>query len=112
MSCPECYAPMEAISLHETHLDRCLQHGVWFDIGEITDVLRQNGRLEEGETAHQDKPSTGEKVGEAAAGVGAGILEVVGAVFDIVSQLAWIPTRSTLEGEVQASRAPSMCRIV
>ncbi len=85
ISCPECYAPMEAITLHEVHIDRCLQHGVWFDIGEITDILQKNGRLAPGETARQDQPSKGEKAAEGAAGIGAGILEVLGTVFDIVT---------------------------
>ena len=61
------------------------QHGVWFDIGEITDVLRKSGKIGPEETARQDKESTGSKVAEGATGVGAAILEVLGTAIDIVT---------------------------
>jgi hypothetical protein len=58
---------------------------VWFDIGEITDVLRKAGKIGPEETAREDKPSTGSKVAEGAGGVGAAILEVLGTAIDIVT---------------------------
>jgi Zn-finger nucleic acid-binding protein len=85
IACPDCYATMQAITLHGVHLDRCAQHGVWFDIDEMTDMLRNSGKLAPTESASTDKPSAASKVGEAAAGVGAVILDAVGAVFDVVS---------------------------
>jgi Zn-finger nucleic acid-binding protein len=85
IACPECYATMQAITLNGVHLDRCAQHGVWFDIGEITDMLRKNGKLGPEEVAKPDQQSTGSKVAEGAAGVGGAILDVVGTVFDIVT---------------------------
>ena len=87
IACPECYATMQAIVLHGVHLDRCPQHGVWFDIGEITEVLRTTGKLDTNEVAREDGPSTAQKAGGAAAGVGVAILEVVGTVLDTVSDV-------------------------
>jgi Zn-finger nucleic acid-binding protein len=85
ISCPECYATMQAITLHDVHLDRCAQHGVWFDIDEITDMLRKSGKIGPGESASADKPSVASKVGGGAAAVGDVIVDVVAAVLDIVS---------------------------
>ena len=85
IACPECHTTMQAITLHGVHLDRCTKHGVWFDIDEITEMLRKAGKIAPRETARQDKPSTGSKVAEAAAGVGSVIVDAVAAVFDIVS---------------------------
>ena len=54
---------MQAIVLHGVHLDRCPQHGVWFDIGEITDLLRATGKLAENERAPEDGPSVASQAG-------------------------------------------------
>ena len=85
IACPECYATMQAITFNGVHLDRCAHHGVWFDIGEISEMLRATGKIGAGEIAPQDKPSTSSKVAEGAAGVGGAILDVVGGLIDIVS---------------------------
>lgn len=85
INCPECYAPMQALELDEVHVDRCPQHGVWFDFGEITDMLRRSGRIGPDDIAKPDKRSTASKVGEGAAGVGTAILEVLGGIVDIVT---------------------------
>jgi len=85
IACPECYATMRAITLNDVHLDRCAQHGVWFDIGEITDMLRKSGKLDPEGVAREDKPSVASRAGNSAAEVGGVILDAVGAVFDIVS---------------------------
>jgi Zn-finger nucleic acid-binding protein len=85
IACPECYATMRSIMMNGVELDRCAQHGVWFDIDEFTDMLRKTGKLGPEESARQDKPSTASKAGEGAVGVGGAILEVVGAVFEIVT---------------------------
>jgi Zn-finger nucleic acid-binding protein len=85
ITCPECYVPLEKMMIGEVHVDRCAEHGVWFDIGEITDVLRTHGKLGPNDVAREDKPSKGSQAAEGAAGVGAGILEVVGTIFDIVT---------------------------
>src|SRR5687767_7255066 len=62
ISCPECHATMQAITHKGVHVDRCMQHGVWFDIGEITDMLRKTGKLAPEKTAREDQPSTSSKV--------------------------------------------------
>jgi len=85
IECPECHQTMQAVTMHGVQLDRCAKHGVWFDIDEITEMLRKAGKLAPGEIAKQDQPSTGAKVGKAAGGVGTAILEVVGAVIDVVT---------------------------
>jgi Zn-finger nucleic acid-binding protein len=85
LECPECYAKMELVVVKGVQLDRCVKHGVWFDIGEISDVLRKTGKLPRDGVAREDKPSTGSKVAEGAASVGAAILEVVATAIDIVT---------------------------
>jgi Zn-finger nucleic acid-binding protein len=85
IACPECYATMRSIMMNGVELDRCAQHGVWFDIDELTEMLRKTGKLGPEESARQDKPTTASKAGEGAVGVGGAILEVVGAVFEIVT---------------------------
>jgi len=38
--CPRCAAMMSSFILHDTLVDRCAAHGVWFDPGELKAVLR------------------------------------------------------------------------
>jgi Zn-finger nucleic acid-binding protein len=38
-ACPACRAPMHVESFHGSELDRCAQHGIWFDDAELADVL-------------------------------------------------------------------------
>jgi Zn-finger nucleic acid-binding protein len=43
--CAECAAPMQTVNLGSVALDRCAQHGVWFDANEMTTLLRQAKRF-------------------------------------------------------------------
>lgn len=76
---------MQALALEDVHVDRCVEHGVWFDFGEITDMLRRSGKIGPDDVAKPDKPSNAAKAGEGAAGIGAAILEVLGGIVDIVT---------------------------
>ena len=40
--CPMCAAGMQAVDLHGIELDRCGQHGIWFDANELDAVLHQS----------------------------------------------------------------------
>jgi Zn-finger nucleic acid-binding protein len=46
LPCPVCATPMPTALLFGIEIDRCREHGVWFDKGEIDDVVR---RAENGE---------------------------------------------------------------
>jgi len=87
IDCPECHKPMQAITLRGVQLDRCAHHGVWFDIGEITDMLRKTGKIGPEEAAPQDKPSGKSVAGGIALGVGEVLLEVVGGVIEVVGEV-------------------------
>src|ERR1700755_1606075 len=43
--CAACKQPMEMVNLGRVELDRCPQHGVWFDADELTALLKQSRRL-------------------------------------------------------------------
>lgn len=43
--CAECGASMQTVNLGSVALDRCAQHGVWFDANEMTSLLRQAKRF-------------------------------------------------------------------
>lgn len=43
--CAECGTPMQTVNLGSVALDRCGQHGVWFDANEMTTLLRQAKRF-------------------------------------------------------------------
>ena len=43
--CAECATPMQTVNLGSVALDRCAQHGVWFDANEMTTLLRQAKRF-------------------------------------------------------------------
>nr|MBA3542295.1 zf-TFIIB domain-containing protein [Deltaproteobacteria bacterium] len=40
--CAECKAPMQLVNLANVALDRCAQHGVWFDADELTVLLKHS----------------------------------------------------------------------
>ena len=44
-ACAECKQPMQMVNLGSVELDRCAQHGVWFDADELTALLKQSKRL-------------------------------------------------------------------
>lgn len=43
--CAVCSTPMQTVDLGSVQLDRCAQHGVWFDANELTTLLRQVKRF-------------------------------------------------------------------
>lgn len=43
IACPSCHKPMHATAIHQVHLDRCAQHGVWFDADELRLALERVG---------------------------------------------------------------------
>ena len=38
-ACPECSRTMETVALFGIHVDRCAEHGMWFNEGELAAVL-------------------------------------------------------------------------
>jgi Zn-finger nucleic acid-binding protein len=40
-ACAVCTKPMQAVSLGTVALDRCAEHGVWFDPEELASVMKQ-----------------------------------------------------------------------
>ena len=40
-TCPECATSMQHVKLGTVQLDRCEQHGVWFDAHELAALLKQ-----------------------------------------------------------------------
>lgn len=45
MPCAQCKTPMAMLDLGDVKLDRCAQHGVWFDANELTALLKQSKRF-------------------------------------------------------------------
>lgn len=43
IACPNCHKPMHATAIHQVELDRCAQHGVWFDVDELRLALERVG---------------------------------------------------------------------
>jgi Zn-finger nucleic acid-binding protein len=43
-NCPRCKVAMEPVLLDKIEVDRCLEHGVWFDKHELAWVLELDGR--------------------------------------------------------------------
>ncbi len=43
--CAECAGAMQTVNLGSVALDRCAQHGVWFDADELAALLRQAKRF-------------------------------------------------------------------
>ncbi len=43
--CAECKQAMQMVNLGNVELDRCAEHGVWFDANELTMLLRQSKRF-------------------------------------------------------------------
>lgn len=54
-SCPDCRAPMTAMTLHSVPVDVCRekQHGVWFDRDELRQVLEAVGTGEPAQLARR-----------------------------------------------------------
>ena len=52
--CAECTTPMQTLNLGSVALDRCAQHGVWFDANEMTTLLRQAKRFKTHLGVHVD----------------------------------------------------------
>ncbi len=43
--CAQCKAEMQTVNLGSVALDRCASHGVWFDMNEMTQLLKQAKRF-------------------------------------------------------------------
>jgi Zn-finger nucleic acid-binding protein len=43
--CAVCAQPMQMVNLGDVALDRCAQHGVWFDADELTVLFKQSKRF-------------------------------------------------------------------
>lgn len=54
--CATCGLPMQTLNLGSVALDRCAQHGVWFDANELASLLRQvkQFKTDPGEDAHRE----------------------------------------------------------
>jgi Zn-finger nucleic acid-binding protein len=57
LPCPACGEPMQATEVHEIPIDRCSQHGVWFDRLELEQALHRVG--ERGMPARGEVPRGG-----------------------------------------------------
>ena len=51
-ACAVCAKPMQAVKLGTVALDRCPEHGVWFDAQELAELLAQSKKLK-----HEQKPA-------------------------------------------------------
>ena len=45
LGCPQCQQPMTLERYQDVHLDRCAEHGIWLDTGELSALL-SNLRLD------------------------------------------------------------------
>ncbi len=43
--CPVCQQPLGLVIAGDLHLDRCREHGLWFDAGELTRLIDAGGPL-------------------------------------------------------------------
>lgn len=50
--CAVCGNSMAPVALGSVALDRCAQHGVWFDADEFADLLSQSKKFREGPSEH------------------------------------------------------------
>ncbi|MCX5741315.1 MAG: zf-TFIIB domain-containing protein [Proteobacteria bacterium] len=56
MPCAACKAPMLTVNLGDVALDRCAQHGVWFDAHELVSLLKQSKRFKTEADAEVTEP--------------------------------------------------------
>jgi Zn-finger nucleic acid-binding protein len=52
--CAACKAEMQTVNLGSVALDRCAQHGVWFDSNEMTQLLKQAKRFKTADHAEPE----------------------------------------------------------
>jgi len=52
-ACPECSTPMRSVKLGSVLLDRCDQHGVWFDAKELAELLKEAKQFRAEPAKHQ-----------------------------------------------------------
>ena len=52
--CAVCKQPMQAVSLGTVALDRCAEHGVWFDATELAAVLKHAKDFKADPSKHED----------------------------------------------------------
>lgn len=57
--CAVCAAPMQAVSLGHVALDRCADHGIWFDATELAAVLDHAKEFKADPTRRSDDKRTG-----------------------------------------------------
>lgn len=93
LPCAVCRTMMEAALLFETPVERCHQHGVWFDKNELSNVLhRSSGAVERRESsdgvtvaevidAADVATDAGLVIAEAGSDVVDGVLDILGGIF-------------------------------
>jgi Zn-finger nucleic acid-binding protein len=95
LPCATCRQPMEPLLLYAVAVDRCTQHGVWFDRHELGLVLERSARLRarpvvhahgHGSTTALDVAAVGVEIAFDAAesGVIDAVLEVLGGLFSAI----------------------------
>jgi len=57
--CAVCARPMQSVSLAHVALDRCPDHGVWFDASELAALLKHAKELKADPTRRSDDKRTG-----------------------------------------------------
>lgn len=57
--CAECKTEMQTVNLGSVALDRCAQHGVWFDMNEMTQLLKQAKRFKTADHGEPEGPRDG-----------------------------------------------------
>ena len=57
--CAACKAAMQTVNLGSVALDRCADHGVWFDADELTALLKQAKRFKTNPGADHDEQREG-----------------------------------------------------
>lgn len=106
LPCAACKHAMEALLLFDIPVDRCHSHGVWFDAGELAEVLRRStikppparppGDGSAGwmaaevaaqggiELAAEGTVAVAEVVADAGPGILEGVLDVLGGIFSAI----------------------------
>jgi len=95
LPCPHCRHAMEALALFGVPVDRCRSHGVWFDGGELAEVLRRSAEAR-ADAPPRSEVATAVAVDAGAAGVDGGIgnaandlgaLEVIGGILEVLGDI-------------------------
>jgi Zn-finger nucleic acid-binding protein len=54
LPCASCAQPMQTVKLFDVALDRCTEHGVWFDANELDEVVKRSKPEDETESTMLD----------------------------------------------------------